>query len=63
MFRDLMDMSGYEPLAVAAMILFLAVFLVIVVRVQLLRKSFLTKMSNLPFEDDKPFVASHEDRS
>ncbi|PLX25204.1 MAG: hypothetical protein C0600_12285 [Ignavibacteria bacterium] len=52
MFKNLVDFSGYETLAVAAMVFFFIIFLAILLRVFFLNRQFTTAMEHLPLQSD-----------
>jgi hypothetical protein len=62
MFKDLLDFSGNSIYAVISTALFFLIFVGVVIKVIFMKKSFTTKMSNLPLEDGTPLPKQNEDR-
>ena len=62
MFKDLVDFADNRIYALLSTVFFFALFAGVVVKVIFMKKSHVTKMSNLPLEDGIPFSAQQEDR-
>ncbi|MDX9758855.1 MAG: hypothetical protein RBU27_06810 [Bacteroidota bacterium] len=61
MFKSLLDFSSYESLGAVATVLFFAIFLAVIVLVFRMKTSHVTRMENLPLQnDDESSTATKE---
>ena len=61
MFKNLVDVSGFETLATIATVALFVAFVAVVVRVLLLRKDYITEMENLPLDSSDTPPVPRED--
>lgn len=59
MIRDVMQNAGLEMFAEIGLVLFLAAFILAVVRVLLMRKDDATQVGHLPLDDDQHETEVH----
>jgi cbb3-type cytochrome oxidase subunit 3 len=61
MIRDVMEEAGLEFFAEVGLIIFFVVFVLVTVRVLLMRKDRIEHAKNLPLEDDVPETAGDDE--
>lgn len=62
MFKSLLDFSSYETLGAVATVLFFVIFAGVIVLVFRMKKPYLTRMENLPLQNDDEFSTATKEQ-
>jgi cbb3-type cytochrome oxidase subunit 3 len=62
MFKNLVDFTGFETLAVVTMVFFMLIFVGVVIWAFFLKKKYVSRMENLPLESDEGTTTANKEQ-